>query len=275
MNSDEYHFRADLHCHSTCSDGTSTPLELLELAKERGLSGLSITDHDTISAYTPEIFSKAKELGIILLTGVEFSCRHKNENIHVLGYGLDVTLKSLKEFCDIHIKNRYERNKTMVELLQKRGFKISIDELYTDGLDKCIGRPHIANLLLSKGYIRNIKDAFQDLIGDGKSCYSPSACISIEETIDVIRASKGKAFLAHPHLYKNRKVLKDVLKQDFDGVECYYAKCALEVERKWIKWANEHDKLISGGSDFHGTIKPYLSLGRSWVDRETFDLIYV
>ena len=140
-------FRADLHCHTNCSDGSDDPLSLLDLAKQAGLSGLSITDHDTIQAYTPELYAKAKEYGIELLIGTEISTEFEGLTVHILAYGFDETLK---EFLDEVVKRRQERNRQILLKLKKKGIVIEESELRLHGPDQIIGRPHIAAVLLKR-----------------------------------------------------------------------------------------------------------------------------
>ena len=265
-------FRADLHVHSNCSDGLQTPKELLELAKEANLSGLSITDHDSIKAYDDALFAYADELGIRLLTGVEFSCRHEEKVVHVLGYGFDCDSKPLNALCERHIERRKNRNLSMLDRLKGKGIEITYEEVeaVSEGV---MGRPHIAQVLVQKGVVKSVKDGFDRYLGDKKPCYVTGDTISVVETIDVIHQAGGKAFVAHPHLAKDTKFVKRLLQLKFDGIECYYAKFAPSKELPWIELAMKHELLISGGSDFHGSIKPLNSLGCSWVDEERFNAI--
>lgn len=265
-------FRADLHCHTTFSDGTMTPQELLCLAKDIGLSGISITDHDTVEAYSqaPAI---AKQLGLYLGSGVEFSCVFQKMSIHVLGYDFDLESPAIANLCAKHQLRRTQRNKTMLENLSRLGMPILEEELLSMG-ERSVGRPHIAQLMIKKGYVSSIKDAFNRYIGDGKPCYDAGVGISVEETIETIHQARGKAFIAHPHLLEHAHKIKELLKCPFDGIECHYAKFPPEQEKRWIQIAKEKNWLISGGSDFHGSVKDYIQLGSSWVDEETFHRVF-
>ncbi|MEI8300987.1 MAG: PHP domain-containing protein [Chlamydiota bacterium] len=266
-------FRADLHCHSRCSDGSLTPLELLEKAHQIGLQGLSITDHDTIKAYDGELFKKAEELGLILCSGVEFSCQLKGVNVHILGYGFDVTSKQLQEFCMKHQKRRRERNLKILLKLRQHQMVITEEELESIPLVHVIGRPHIAALMLQKGYVTSIKEAFDRYLGDGKCCFDQGGAFSVDETITLIHQAGGKAFIAHPHLIKKSKIVKELLEKKFDGLEGYYALFHKADNQRWVDRAQEKGWLISGGSDFHGDLRPFIPLGASWVDEVTFQNI--
>lgn len=245
-----------------------SPEELIHHAKALGLSGLSITDHDTINAYATAI-PVAKEAGIVLGTGVEFSTVEKITSIHVLGYDIDLENQELKCLCQKHIQRRHERNERILEKLAKRGMKIVFEEHQ----GQTMGRPHIAQALVESGYVTSVQEAFHKWIGDGKPCFDPGVPISTDETLDVIHAAGGKAFIAHPHLMGGYPV-HELLKKPFDGIECYYSKCMPDQEKKWVKLAKSKGLLMSGGSDFHGLIKPGIPLGCSWVGKETFDAIF-
>jgi len=262
-------FRADLHCHTTCSDGSMTPEELILHAKEIGLSGVSITDHDCIIAYKTAI-PAAKKAGILLGNGVEFSSVDQGLSIHVLGYDFDLKSPELNAYCKRHIERRRNRNQRIIEKLAEKGMVVEVEE----SQERPIGRPHIALALVEKGYVNSIQDAFNRFIGDGKPCFDPGVPMQTDETIEVIHRAGGKAFIAHPHLLKSRHHISKLLEKPFDGVECYYSKCSPVQEKKWVNIAKERGLLMSGGSDFHGAIKPGIPLGCSWVDQETFERIF-
>lgn len=265
-------YRADLHCHSTCSDGTYTPIKLLELAKEKELSAISITDHDTLDAYSDEVFQKSKELGVKLYVGVEFSTRYKKFPVHLLGYRVKKTPEIL-EFCLKHQERRLNRNREILEKLKRLSIIVEEEEL-GDPKDRTVGRPHIAEVLLKKHYISSIQEAFDRYIGEGKPCFASGVSFTPQETIAMIRNAGGKVFIAHPHLIKKSEILKDLLYMDFDGIECYYSLFHGTHEKKWLKIAREKGWLVSGGSDFHGSIKPHIQLGSSWVDEKRVKAIF-
>jgi 3',5'-nucleoside bisphosphate phosphatase len=264
-------FRADLHSHTTFSDGTMTPTELVRHAKEVGLSALSITDHDTVDAYA-EAIPVAKAEGILLGTGVEFSSVFRNISVHVLAYDFDLNSPHIYALCKRHQERRTARNKAILEKLSRLSMHILEEELLAFG-GHTLGRPHIAQLMIQKKYVSTFTQAFQ-LIGDGKPCFDPGVGISTEETIAIIHQAGGKAFIAHPHLLEHANKIKELLKLPFDGLECYYGRFLADQEKRWIKLAKEKGWLMSGGSDFHGTVKEYISLGCSWVNEECFNQIF-
>lgn len=270
-------FRADLHCHTYCSDGTDSPLELLQKAKEAGLQGLSITDHDTIDAYSPDVFARAEQLGLHLIPGIELSSEFQNSSIHILGYAIDLDSTELRAFLSELIKRRNRRNEEILQRLKTKGFYIAKEELEQFAQNayahRTIGRPHIAELMLRKGYVRSIQEAFERYLQEGKPCYVPGIKFTPEEAIEQIHRANGKAVLAHPHFIKKGSVLRKLLSLPFDGLECYYGTLHKKLEQPWVQIAREKQWIATGGSDYHGTIKPHISLGCSWVDRQTFNCL--
>jgi predicted metal-dependent phosphoesterase TrpH len=267
-------FRADLHCHSIFSDGTLTPKEIVDLAISVGLEGLSITDHDTIDAYE-EASPYAKEKGVRLGTGVELSSTFKKQSVHILGYNFDVAHPFLKQFCKEQQDKRRVRNLKILEKLTRLSFVIDEKELLAlETFQRTIGRPHIAEIMVKKGFVKSVQEAFSYYLADDKCCYVPTESPSLNEVIDVIKEAGGKVFLAHPHLYHSTRRIKEILSHPFDGIECYYARCSKEIEQRMLSIAKERSLLFSGGSDFHGAVKPHIPLGCSWVNKEVFDRIF-
>ncbi len=268
-------FRADLHCHSTCSDGTCTPQELIDLAIRLGLKGLSITDHDTIQAYAPA-FSYAKGRPIELIPGIEFSATLDDSSIHVLGYSFFPFHSEILSLCHQHKERRYFRNREILERLSKLGISLTFEDITLASKSKLetIGRPHIAKALVQKGYVSTLKEAFKQYLGEGKSAYAKGISLSVKETIETLHKANGLAIIAHPHLIENPKVLQRLLEMNFDGLEGYYSHFNRDENERWIKIAEKKQWLITGGSDFHGEIKPNTSLGSSWVSQETFQILH-
>lgn len=260
---------ADLHCHSTSSDGSYSPQELIRLAHEKGLKGLSITDHDTLHAYE----SIGGDLPLQLLPGVEFSCEHQGKSVHILGYGFSLKASPLIEFTAMHAKRRKERNQAIIEKLVAKGFKMNLEEVEALG-GHVIGRPHIAYLMQKKGYVNSIQEAFKQYIGDGKSCFATGKTYSVEETIERIHLANGLAVIAHPHLIDSSELLQVLLKMPFDGIETRYALYPLQACQRWIKIANRKGWFETGGSDFHGMMKPQIPLGASGVSSLQFQQLW-
>jgi len=266
-------FRADLHCHSCFSDGTQTPGELIQLAIDIQLSGLSITDHDTIASYA-EALEIAKQRSFPLLGGVEFSAFYREEPVHILGYAYCLQSGAIESLCERHKQRRKKRNEKILEKLRLLGISIDPEEVMGENFKGSFGRPHIAHVLFRRGIVHSIQQAFEVYIGEGKPAYVTGEPISVEETIELIHQGGGKAILAHPHLIKRSTTVREMLKMPFDGLECYYARFTLSQQKKWVDIAQQKKWLMTGGSDYHGATKPHSVLGSSWVGKETFDFLY-
>jgi predicted metal-dependent phosphoesterase TrpH len=262
--------RFDLHCHTNYSDGTQSPEEVLALAKGRGLAGLSITDHDTIAAYETA-FDDAKRQNLEIVPGVEFSASHLNNSVHILGYGFSLKSKSIASLCILHKERRKKRLSQMLDKLTELGMPLSWEDL--SNIKGMPGRPHIAMAMLKKGYIQELKEAFEKYLGEGKSAYIPGESPSVEETLAILKEANAIPVIAHPHLIKDQKVILDLLKMGFEGIEGHYANFLPGQCQRWIKIGQRKGWLVTGGSDFHGTVKPSIQLGCSWISEDIFSAL--
>lgn len=258
---------ADLHCHSSFSDGTSSPTEIVELAKSLGFKGVTVTDHDTTLGL-PELFDAAKKNGLVALTGIEFSCHLDKESVHVLGYRFDPAHPAIAHLEARHRERRLERSQKMQAKLKTLGIDIDLSKIQVKGV---IGRPHIAALLIEKGLVKDIKEAFSKFLGDGKSAYVEAYTVTLNETIDAIKQAGGISVLAHPHLLSESTLFNRLVKYPFDGIECYYGNFTRAQNDRYLKKALEKNLLITGGSDYHGTTKPLSRYGSSYVTEELFN----
>lgn len=267
-------FKADLHCHTNFSDGTDSPEELIQLAIDQGLSGLAITDHDTTASYE-RAHTYAQNHHFRLLPGVEFSSSYGKEPIHVLGYSFSIRNGGILQLCQRHQDRRKKRNRAILQNLCRMNILIDEEELYQ--LDQnygTIGRPHIASLLIKKGVVKTMEEAFDKLLGEGKPAYDAGEPITLEETIQTIHNANGLAILAHPHLIKRQSVVRSISPLPFDGLEGYYARFPLDQTKRWTEMATKKNWLITGGSDYHGQTKPNNLLGSSWVEKELFESLF-
>jgi len=258
----------DLHTHTTESDGSFTPEELIKEAKRVGLSAIAITDHDSISGLK-KAAPFAAELDIELIPGVELSTDYNGKEVHVVGLYIDPTnqhfLTSLHEFKE----NRDNRNAIMVENLQKEGFAITMEALKAENPDCVITRANIARFLYEHGMIPTIQTAFEKYIGDHCKCYVNRFKITPMDGVRLIKEAGGTAILAHPLLYHMsdatlQQLINEMKAAGLDGIEAIYCTYTPSEERQMKKLAAENDLLISGGSDFHGTTKPNLNLGTGY-----------
>lgn len=263
--------RADCHCHTLFSDGTLSPVALLDLAQQQGLTGLSITDHDTIEAYNTAL-PYAKTLGIEMIPGIEISTEYQNTSIHVLGYAFDLAHTELLTFCQKLQANRDERNQEILSKLAKLNMPLSLEEIKARFPHGTIGRPHIAYMMTQKHYVKSTKQAFERYLGDHRSCYVKGMLLEVEEAIELLHRAGGFAVIAHPHYIQPKRLIRALSNMPFDGIEAYYGRLNLTQERPWLTLAQEKNWFVTGGSDFHGDTKPHAILGSSWTPSEIFTL---
>lgn len=254
----------DLHTHSTCSDGTLSPTEVVKEAAKSGLAAIALTDHDTIDGLQ-EAMEAGKMFGIEVITGIEFSVAADTE-MHLLGLGFSLDCPEIKNILDDMIIQRDKRNYEVIELLKNIGIHITIDDIIAQSTSKVTGRTQIAKAMIKKGYVSSIKEAFDKYLSFGKPAFIPRSTLSPEDAIKIIKNSGGKSFLAHlnqigktdEELYVILRHLKEC---GLDGIEGYYTEYTEDMNTRYRKMADNLDLLISGGSDFHGTNKDNYNIG--------------
>lgn len=244
----------DLHTHSTSSDGKFSPRDVVKQAFKNGVKYLSLTDHDTISGID-EALKESKKLGIHFVPGIELSTEHNGESIHILGFfkGDDYKNPKLIEILDKIKKHRVERAYKIVEKLEKY-FNITLDiNKVLAGGEDTIARPHIAKAIIYAGYPYDMTYIFTNILGNDCKAYVPSAIISTEEGISILKEFNAFVFLAHP-IYIKKTPLKEFLKFDFDGIEALYAQNTPQQTDKLLKIVKQEKLLTSCGSDSHGVL---------------------
>lgn len=277
----------DLHVHSNRSDGTFTPTELVDYAIEKELAAFALTDHDT-TAGLEEAISYATTLRRTnpnvpeVIPGIELSCEYQGKDIHIVGLYIDHTMEGFNEQLEDFVASRERRNEKMCALLQEKGIDITYDKLLTEFPDCVITRAHYGKYLLNLGYVKSMVEAFDRYIGDHAPCFVPREKITPQQGISMILSAGGIPILAHPilyHLSDNRlDALVAMLKEaGLMGIEAIYTTYAPSEERQIRTLAKKYNLLISGGSDFHGSIKPKTDLrighGKLFVPEEVLDHI--
>lgn len=255
-------YEADLHCHTTASDGLLSPTELIQLAARLGLKGIGITDHDTIKGW-----KEAEEAGakyqIQILKGVELNTLWKGKEVHILGYEVD---RSSNYLTDQLRDLREVREKRMVEILDRLkdlGINIAVNDVLQFAQGESVGRPHIAQALIERRYVRNIREGFDRYLGMGAPAYVPRNNLTPEEGILLIREAHGVAVLAHPGVQRLEEGIPGWAKVGLQGIEVLHSQHTPDDEVRYLKIAQEYRLLTTGGSDFHGEAgKPSANLGR-------------
>ena len=254
----------DLHVHTTASDGTYTPAEVVELAHKTGLAAIAITDHDTVSGYT-EAARRGAELGVEIVPGIEISTKY-GSSIHMLGYYIDMQSEGLHHILDWIVEDRDERARKMAELMAADGLPVSFD-IMKERYGEVIGRPHFANMLVALGLARDVQDAFDRYVEKGQRYYVGRTILPIERAIGLIIKAGGVPVLAHPFQYKRddaglRELIEYCMQHGLRGMECYYTGYTPEQSAYLASLADEYGLTKTGGSDFHGGNKKHILLGR-------------
>ncbi|ULA62838.1 MAG: POLIIIAc domain-containing protein [Nitrospira sp.] len=257
--------RIDLHLHTTHSDGSQPPAEVVRLAHEAGVSALAITDHD-ITTGLPEAIAAGQALGIEIIPGIEISSRHGASELHVLGYFLKWEDAQLNARLMTLRESRHRRNPKIVELLQAAGIDITYDEVRAVAGSDSVGRPHIARVLMDKKVVATAKEAFDRFLADGKAAYVPRDLPTPVEAISWIKDAGGLAVLAHPTWVKTTEgsltdLARQLKEQGLDGVEVHYSTHTPRQTRTYLSLAKQLGLLVTGGSDFHGMTKPDIDVG--------------
>lgn len=248
--------KADLHTHTTYSDGACNPAHLVKLAAEKSLSVLSITDHDSIEGYL-SAKSAAEEYGIELLPGVEITTVYKQKEIHILAYCFDPGKNELHTALKMQRKARLKRMFRILNIISKKGIDISIEEVIAEAGNMNVGRPHLAAVMIKKRYVHSLQEAFirylaSDVLGDIHPEY-----ISVQECIELIKNSCGFSSLAHPSVLGSNELVSELIGLGLDGIECIHPSHNFDDQKTFIALAKANNLLITGGSDFHGNGKAY------------------
>ena len=258
----------DLHAHTTASDGSLTPTELITKASQLGLAALAVTDHDTVGGLA-EAREAAQAVGLELVPGVELSVEDGDGRFHLLGYGFDTNNPELAETLVALRVARAERNAQMAKRMTALGLPVTMDDVRAEaGEDsEVIARPHFAQALIKKGVVNSVQEAFDRFLASGKPLYLPKQGLTAREAIALLHRAGGVAVMAHPGLVPQSAsalaARMEALAQNdgMDGIEAYYSQHSPADTERFLALAARLGLLATGGSDFHGTPKPHVPLG--------------
>ena len=259
---------ADLHTHTYHSDGTRSPREVIDVARAHGIEIVCISDHDNLAAYF-EIKPYADSQGVTLVPGVELSCGYQGVDVHVLAYAFDAHDERVGERLRQFRETRHQRGYLMVERLCALGYAIDarrVDDLAAGG---ALGRPHVARALVEAGYVRSVSEAFDKLLGTGKPAYVEKERFRVDEAVALIRATGGVTSIAHPvHYPESERVVPELLDAGIDGVEVFHPDVDEASRETYSSIARFRGKMLTGGSDDHGSVKTSETLGTIRVPEE-------
>ncbi len=264
----------DLHTHSTASDGSLTPAELVRAAHAAGLQALALTDHDT-AAGLPQALQEGRRIGLEVVPGCELSVTTKRAKMHILGLWLPPVPHKLNAAMSELRERRHQRNHVIIEKLNALGLEISYEEVQVfaaqaspaaDAGEGSVGRPHIARLLFQKGMVTSIDEAFARYLGNHGKAYAPKQVLTAADAVRLLKEEGATVIMAHPfqfglnrdQLAEEILFLKDL---GLDGIEVYYNDHSPSKVEMLLKMAKQFDLAVSGGSDFHGVSKPDIRLG--------------
>lgn len=262
---------ADLHAHTTASDGQYTPTELVKLAKERGLSVLAVTDHDTIAGVN-EAQRAGSELGLRVIRGVELSAKER-PNFHILGYGFRDGDTELSRLCEKFRAGRDERKYKIVDFLREKGVELDLSEVEALAGGEVIARPHFAQVMVKRGYVDTNREAFDRYLDTEEFRKRVKRFKADSRTcVDAIHAAGGKVSLAHPYQMglpedELEALVKRLKDWGLDAIECFYPKYTAEQQAFYLRLTEKYRLHQTGGSDFHGErVKPDVALASLTLD---------
>ncbi|MGH9172000.1 MAG: PHP domain-containing protein [Acidimicrobiales bacterium] len=266
----------DLHTHSTCSDGSERPERVVELAAEVGLTAIALTDHDGLAGLEAAA-KKAAELGIGFVPGCEVSCKFSPGTLHMLCYFVEPGEGPLQEQLERLREDRDTRNERLVARLNELGIPITHEMLRAQAGDAALGRPHFAKVLEQMGVVESYQAAFNTLLAKGGPAYISKAFIDAPTTVAAATGSGALAVLAHPlqmglEPAELDRQVGELTEAGLSGMECWYGGYSPEERQGLLDIAKRHGLAATGGSDFHGTYKPDLSVGIGKGDLEVPDL---
>jgi 3',5'-nucleoside bisphosphate phosphatase len=267
----------DLHLHTTASDGVMSPSEIVRYAKAKGLQAIAITDHDTIEGLE-EGLSEGKRIDFEVIPGIEVSAEHSPGSMHLLGLFLDIHHPLLNERLEYLQKARAERNPRMVERLNRLGIQITYEEVLKASGGGQVGRPHFAQVLIEKKYVRTFQEAFDRFLKKGAPAYVDKLRFTTKEALHFINEAKGVAVLAHPNTLNMNgysefeNLLLRLIEEGLKGIEVYYPEHSPLEVAQYKTLAERYRLLITGGTDYHGIEKNGLDMG---VGRGEMKLSYL
>ncbi|MBQ6183455.1 MAG: PHP domain-containing protein [Clostridia bacterium] len=259
----------DLHTHTVCSDGSMTARELVRHAKECGLSAVAVTDHDSVDGVA-DALDEGKRIGIEVIPAIELSAQSDTET-HILGYFIDINNAALREKLQYAKTVRNERQNEICEKLNALGFALTMDEVRELAGSDILCRAHFARLMVKKGYVDSVKQAFDEYLANGRPAFSGREALTDTEAVALINGAGGMAFCAHLHLTRKppeelEKFLVRLKAEGLAGVEGYYTEYTPQMQKEYQTLAKKLGLCISGGTDFHGAFKPHINIGKGLGD---------
>ncbi len=262
----------DLHLHTTASDGSLTPGQLVKTAAKKNLTAIAITDHDTINGVA-EGLATGNKYGVEVVPGVEFGTDYKKTETHILGYFSKENYLGIKKYFDWILEKRHERNKLMISNLNAAGYEVTVEEMYKKADGGTPGRPHLAKCLIEKGYATDVNETFNKILLR-KDIFVPREKTTPASVIKEISDNKGVSVLAHPVYLDDDDLFEtaiiEFMEMGLTGIEVYHTDHRDSDTKKYIEFAKKNNMIMTGGSDFHGANKDNAFMGLPVVEDELY-----
>lgn len=263
----------DLHTHTVASDGTYRPSELVAEAARRGVRVLAVTDHDSTEGLAEAIETARAHPPLTIVPGIEINCDVEGAEIHVLGYGMDYEARWFQEFCLAQREERRARVHRTAERLAALGMPIDVERVFALVQEGSAGRPHIARVMVERGYVKTVREAFDRYLAAGKPAHVPRRKLTPEDAVRLLRRAGGAPVLAHPGLADRDALIPAMVEAGLMGIECYYSEHSPAQRGAYLDLCRRYDLVATGGSDFHGPQVRAATLGHPTVPLATWDAL--
>jgi hypothetical protein len=268
----------DLHTHSTASDGTLTPRELIEEAARRGIREMALTDHDTVSGVA-EAQAAGRRHGVTVIAGIELEIGYTGGTFHLLGLGLDPGNERLLELLSDVADERTNRNLRMIGHIREAGIEADYDSVASLAAGSIVGRPHFAQFLVESGLVSTEQAAFQEYLGEGRPFYEPRRRLSLRKASRIIHEAGGRAVVAHPKTLRLKSAqlaehLAQWQSEGLDGIEAFHSNASYPECREMEEMAKKLNLLTTAGSDYHGPQRSDRKLGHTTEEKPIADRFF-
>lgn len=263
----------DLHTHTTASDGTLAPGELVSEAARRGVRVLAITDHDSTDGLAEALAAAGRHPPLQIVPGIEINCDVEGAEIHILGYSMDYEAEWFQDFCRAQREERRQRVHRMAERLAALGMPIDSDEVFALVQEGSAGRPHVARVMVKRGYVKSVREAFDRYLASGKPAHVPRKKLGPEDAVRLLRRAGGVPVFAHPGLSDRDALIPGLVAAGLMGIECYYPEHSAAQRANYLDLCRQHDLVATGGSDFHGPPVRAATLGHPPVPLAAWDAL--
>jgi len=261
----------DLHTHTTASDGTYSPTELVEEAARRGLRFLAVTDHDSTEGLPEAMAVAESHRPLEILPGIEINCDVDGAEIHILGYFMDWQVPWFQDFCREQRRERRARVHRIAERLAALNMPIDAEEVFALVKEGSAGRPHVAQVMVARGYVKSVREAFDKYLGAGKPANVPRKKLTPEDAVRLLRKAGGVPVFAHPGLADRDALIPGLIAAGLMGIECYYTEHSAAQRATYVQLCRDHGLVATGGSDFHGPQVRAATLGSPSVPLSTVE----